>query len=348
MHLSNPIFHALRSNIPIQPVNIHTCKPRRIEQTAAVENVHAWLHTQTSVRYLCRVCPATLTETRNGTLSTTHSPLCRDAGAVCYILQMGNFSFPGPHCTQAPAVCAECVCEVGSYVCEHVGGRARRACLLCVCVWKGKLIQKTVCVIMWRKYYEIVCVWGQIWAHCGLTVKHTFCTGGSAKPSARRDYTHLLLWSNSVGMIHPLQCNVTESHPRWKARQRWNYSIQSSSSRGTVPKWQISLCFIYPAVSSPLQGECVSIGTWCFFTSCATRSPVCRQTLHTDKGRVWKCNQKETAIWFTDFCVYLPDISVPLRVCFIRGYRRLQLQFPVATLPFPVSASPQSVQAEIL
>lgn len=36
-------------------------------------------------------------------------------------------------------------------------------------------------------------------------------------------------------------------------------------SRGTVLKWQISLCFIYPAVSTPLHGECVSIGTWCYF-----------------------------------------------------------------------------------
>lgn len=36
-------------------------------------------------------------------------------------------------------------------------------------------------------------------------------------------------------------------------------------SRGTVLKWQISLCFIYPAVSTPLHGECVSIGTWWYF-----------------------------------------------------------------------------------
>lgn len=39
-------------------------------------------------------------------------------------------------------------------------------------------------------------------------------------------------------------------------------------SEGTILKWQISLCFIYPTVSTPLHGEFVSIGTWCYFGLC--------------------------------------------------------------------------------
>ncbi len=83
-----------------------------------------------------------LTDAHNKALSTSYNTLCRDAGAIYNILQMGNFSFPGPHCTQAPAARAKCVCEfvydVCSYVCEHVEGRACRASkgLFTMCVSK--------------------------------------------------------------------------------------------------------------------------------------------------------------------------------------------------------------------
>lgn len=82
------------------------------------------------------------------TRSTSYSTLCRDAGAVCNILQFSHSSglIAQKHQLCENRVCVLCVCvsafvyDVCGYVCEHVGGRTRRASKglftahVCVCV----------------------------------------------------------------------------------------------------------------------------------------------------------------------------------------------------------------------
>lgn len=73
------------------------------------------------------------------------------------------------------------------------------------------------------------------------------------------------VWSNLVEIILLLQSNVAVTRPYLKALLELSHPVIIKPSGGTILKWQISLCFIYPTVSTPLHGEFVSIGTWWFF-----------------------------------------------------------------------------------
>lgn len=74
-------------------------------------------------------------------------------------------------------------------------------------------------------------------------------------------FYRVVLWKLS----RPFQSNVTVTRPFWKALLELSHPVIIKLSRGTILKWQISLCFIYPTVSIPLHGEFVSIGTRCYF-----------------------------------------------------------------------------------
>lgn len=74
---------------------------------AAVESTEAQVtneHAHSKRERDSTVCPVMLTDACNITLCTTHHTLYRDAGAICSILHIGNFSLLKPHRTQAPAV----------------------------------------------------------------------------------------------------------------------------------------------------------------------------------------------------------------------------------------------------
>lgn len=90
---------------------------------------------------------------------------------------------------------------------------------------------------------------------------HVLHRGGSSKPSACHDCAHLLCGVIQRKLL-PSKMTGT-SLLEGAAMLELSHPVIIKPSRRIEVKWQITLCFIYPAVSTPLNG--VSIGTWCYF-----------------------------------------------------------------------------------